>query len=92
MFASNRRCRLRKDAVEASSQAEMDELATSHFEALLGVPAPQDNDISLQEFHLSQVDLISLEASFFEDHVWAVIHGMQLDKVPGPDGFSIRFY
>jgi hypothetical protein len=37
-------------------------------------------------------DLSALEVPFSEEEVWGVIRSQELDKAPGPDGFSGRFY
>ena len=37
-------------------------------------------------------DLSHLEAPFTHEEVENVVKGMPLDKAPGPDGFTGRFY
>ncbi|WVZ52345.1 hypothetical protein U9M48_003417, partial [Paspalum notatum var. saurae] len=37
-------------------------------------------------------DLSSLDAEFTEEEVWATITDLPMDKSPGPDGFTGRFY
>jgi hypothetical protein len=41
---------------------------------------------------LSNSEALSLEEPFEEREVWEVIKGMDGDKAPGPDGFSMAFY
>jgi hypothetical protein len=41
---------------------------------------------------LSNSDASSLEEPFEEREVWEVIKGMDGDKAPGPDGFSMAFF
>ncbi|WVZ94091.1 hypothetical protein U9M48_040028 [Paspalum notatum var. saurae] len=41
---------------------------------------------------LQALDLTALEADFSETEVFATIKDMPLDKAPGPDGFTGRFY
>ena len=41
---------------------------------------------------LSAVEVSSLEASFLEKEVKDVIFGMDGNKAPGPDGFSLAFF
>ena len=41
---------------------------------------------------VQQHDLSTLDCPFSEEEVWATIKGMPLDKAPGPDGFTGRFY
>jgi hypothetical protein len=35
---------------------------------------------------------IWLERDFEENEVWEVVKGMEGDKAPGPDGFSMAFF
>jgi DNA topoisomerase IB len=37
-------------------------------------------------------DLSSLDVPFSEEEVWATIKAMHMDKAPGLDGFTGRFY
>jgi hypothetical protein len=37
-------------------------------------------------------DFSDLEVPFTEDEVWGVIRSKELDKAPGPDGFTSWFY
>ena len=41
---------------------------------------------------LSDTETSSLEDPFEEKEVWEVIKGMDRDKAPGPDGFSMAFF
>jgi hypothetical protein len=41
---------------------------------------------------LSDSEALSLEDPFEEKEVWEVINGMDRDKAPGPDGFSMAFF
>jgi hypothetical protein len=41
---------------------------------------------------LSEDEAASLEAPFLEKEVKDVIFGMDGDKAPGPDGFSLAFF
>jgi hypothetical protein len=36
--------------------------------------------------------MAALDTCFPEDEVWAVIRALPLDKAPGPDRFTWRFY
>lgn len=48
--------------------------------------------IDFAEIGIQQHDLSSLEVPFTEEEVWATVKEMPLDKAPGPDGFTGRFY
>jgi hypothetical protein len=41
---------------------------------------------------LSATEAASLEEPFEENEVWEVIKGIDRDKAPGPDGFSMAFF
>jgi hypothetical protein len=45
----------------------------------------------LEAVGLQQQDLSVLEEAFSEE-VWNTVKNMPLDKAPGPDGFTGRFY
>ena len=47
---------------------------------------------SLEFDMLSTTEAASLEDPFEERKVWEVIKGMDRDKAPGPDGFSMAFF
>jgi hypothetical protein len=44
------------------------------------------------ELGVQQHELSLLDVPFTEEEVWATIKDMPLDKAPGPDGFTGRFY
>lgn len=48
--------------------------------------------LNLDYFYQQAHDLVGLHAPISEDEVWCVIKEMSLDKAPGPDGFTGRFY
>ena len=43
-------------------------------------------------FHRAGIDLSILEEPFTEEEIWATIQSLPADRVPGPDGFTGRFY
>jgi len=63
-----------------------------YYENLLGTMEERQHTIDFAEIGIQQHDLSSLEAPFIEQEVWATIREMPLDKAPGPDGFTGRFY
>lgn len=48
--------------------------------------------LNLEAFYQSQTDLSDLDAPISEDEVWDVVKNWPLNKPPGPDGFTGRFY
>jgi len=46
----------------------------------------------LTAFHRAGIDLSILEEPFTEEEIWATIQSLPADRVPGPDGFTGRFY
>jgi hypothetical protein len=41
---------------------------------------------------IPSIDLSGIDGEFIVDEVWDAIKGTPLDKCPGPDGFSARFF
>ena len=62
------------------------------YENILGRAEERDFTLDLDALAIQHHDLSELEVPFSEDEVWATIKDMPLDKAPGPDGFTGRFY
>jgi hypothetical protein len=62
------------------------------YNQLMGTSVDQDLTINLDELDLSQHDLANLDEPFTKDEVWVTIKHLPLDKAPGPDGYTGRFY
>lgn len=62
------------------------------FSSLLGAAPHHGFTLDLEALGVPTCDLTSLEADFTEEEIWAVVKSMELDKAPGPVGFSGRFY
>ncbi|WVZ76691.1 hypothetical protein U9M48_024644, partial [Paspalum notatum var. saurae] len=52
----------------------------------------RDFTLDLSAFHHQQRDLSFLDDAFTLQEVWSTIKNMPLDKAPGTDGFTGRFY
>jgi len=52
----------------------------------------RDYTIDLGEIGIQEHELSLLDVPFSEEEVWATIKDMPMDKAPGPDGFTGRFY
>jgi hypothetical protein len=48
--------------------------------------------LDLDRLQLPRLDLVALVERFTEEEVWGVIKSLPPDKVPGPDGFTARFF
>nr|ABF99797.1 retrotransposon protein, putative, LINE subclass [Oryza sativa Japonica Group] len=76
----------------AVSHDELQELASSHFGAILGTSVERDFALDLHSLGLCPAHLGGLDNPFSEEEVWAVVKALPSDKAPGPDGFTGRFY
>jgi len=74
------------------SQEEKQKAVDDFYENILGSAEVRDYTLNLDELDMQHHDLSDLDAPFSEEEVWATIKDMHLDKVPGPDGFTWRFY
>ena len=74
------------------SQEEKQKAVDDFYENILGSAEVRDYTLNLDELDMQHHDLSDLDAPFSEEEVWATIKDMHLDKAPGPDGFTGRFY
>ncbi|WVZ76358.1 hypothetical protein U9M48_024338 [Paspalum notatum var. saurae] len=75
-----------------TNQDEKQAAVLDFYEKLLGESEQRDFSLELSALHLQVLDLTALEADFSETEVFATIKDMPLDKAPGPNGFTGRFY
>ncbi|XP_066396001.1 uncharacterized protein [Miscanthus floridulus] len=61
------------------------------YNSLLGTRVDRENMVDLTELGLNTHDLTKLDLPFTVE-VWRTIEQLPPDKVPGPDGFTGRFY
>jgi hypothetical protein len=66
--------------------------ALDFYDALIGSAEQRDFTLDFLSLGVQQHDLSELEVPFTEEEVWATIREIPLDKAPGPDGFTGRFY
>ena len=62
------------------------------YERLIGAEYDREKTISLEALGSPRFNLDTLDLPFSEEEVWNTIKEMPLDKAPGPDGFTGRFY
>jgi hypothetical protein len=81
------------DGVLSSDPVVIREHAANHFESMFAENMswrPRLDDLEFEA--LSEEEAALLEAPFLEKEVKDVIFGMDGDKAPGPDGFSLAFF
>jgi hypothetical protein len=97
MANSNRRFNninsLRINVSLSSNPAAIREHAASYFESMFTESMPWRPKLDDLDFEaLNEEEASSLEAPFLEREVKDVVFGMDGNKVPGPDGFSVAFF
>jgi hypothetical protein len=80
------------DGSRVTEHVEKAEAVDAFFEQLLGATADRPFTLDLDYLGLPSLDLQHIEGRFTEEEVWRAIRDMPLDKCPGPDGFSARFF
>lgn len=75
-----------------TSQEEKQQAALDFYDNLLGTAEHRDYTLDLHSLGIQQHDLGDLELVFSMEEVWSVVKDLPLDKAPGPDGFTGRFY
>jgi hypothetical protein len=81
------------DGVLSSDPVAIREHAANHCESMFAESMswrPRLDDLEFES--LSEEEAAHLEAPFLEKEVKDVIFGMDGDKAPGPDGFSLAFF
>jgi hypothetical protein len=81
------------DGVLSSNPVAIRGHAANHFEPMFAESMswrPRLGDLEFET--LSEEEAALLEAPFLEKEVKDVIFGMDGDKAPGPDGFSLAFF
>jgi len=80
---------------EISEQEEIKKAARNHFKALLSaVPQTSNNTdfLSPVERKITELQNGELDQDVTEEEIRLAIFSMQLNKAPGPDGFTVAFY
>jgi hypothetical protein len=78
---------------ETSDMAIISDHIVNYYDSLFTEPLnwrPRLDNLAFDR--LSDTEALSLEDPFEEKEVWEVIKGMDRDKAPGPDGFSMAFF
>jgi hypothetical protein len=83
---------LQVDGVLVSNQDDKAKAVDAFYEKLLGSCPKRGFGLDLDYLGMQTHDLSKLELPFSEEEVWGVIRSQELDKAPGPNGFTGRFY
>nr|XP_040251384.1 uncharacterized protein LOC120968563 [Aegilops tauschii subsp. strangulata] len=83
---------INKDGLLLTGQESIAAAVDEYYEGIFGTAPEREFAINLQALNLPRRDLLHLERPFTEEEVERVIKSMPLDKAPGPDGFTGRFY
>jgi hypothetical protein len=75
-----------------TSQDDKQQAALEFYNNLIGTAQQRDYTLDLHNLGVQQHDLSDLESPFSVEGVWSVVKDLPLDKAPGPDGFTGRFY
>lgn len=76
----------------ATGQDEIASKVDDYFSSVFGEAPAREHALDLASIHLPSRNLAHLEAPFTEEEVEKIVKSMPLDKAPGPDGFTGRFY
>jgi hypothetical protein len=74
------------------SQEEKQRAMDDFYDNILGRAEERDYTLDLDVLDIQHHNLSELDVQFSEEEVWATIKDMPLNKAPGPDGFTGRFY
>jgi len=74
-----------------SAEEAKEDLLFDYYNSIFGTPFSRTHELHLQGL-LPQLELSGIDACFSEAEVWATIRELPLDRAPGPDGFTGRFY
>jgi hypothetical protein len=75
-----------------TAQEDKQQAALDFFDNLIGTAEQRSYTMDFNTLGIQQHDLHDLDAPFTIEEVWAVVKELPLDKAPGPDGFTGRFY
>ena len=84
--------RLTKDGETFLGQENIAAMVDGYYDNLLGTPTQRAHTLNLDALDLPSLDLSHLELPFTAEEVERTVKSMPLDKAPGPDGFTGRFY
>jgi hypothetical protein len=71
-----------------TSQEEKQNVLLEFYEGLIGTTLPRTSTLSLEQFHIQNMDLAEMDSPITEDEVWDTIKTLPADRAPGPDGYT----
>jgi hypothetical protein len=80
------------DGLVLTKHEEKERNVNEFYYNLLGVSVDRDSTINLEEVNIPSHDLAELYVPFSEEEIWKTISSLPLDKAPGTDGFTGKFY
>jgi hypothetical protein len=80
------------DGSVKTSHGDKLEVISDFFHKLLGCSPDRAHTIDLAQLDIPAHNLTSLDSPFTEDEVWKTVLSLPLNKAPGPDGFTGKFY
>eukprot|EP00253_Pinus_taeda_P015197 PITA_15197 len=83
------------DGRVVTEQEKIKEAASRHFQTLLTAdPHYLENPdfLNIIENKISEAQNVDLDREITSEEIEWSLHGMPLDKAPGPDGFTVAFY
>ena len=83
---------IRNGTTIATTKDEISKEVDNYFSNMFGTAPRRGHPINLDSLQWTTRDLSHLEAPFTEEEVERVVKKMPLNKAPGPDGFTVRFY
>ncbi|WVZ50043.1 hypothetical protein U9M48_001341 [Paspalum notatum var. saurae] len=75
-----------------TTQEDKHQAALDFYDALIGSAKHRDYTLNLHSLGIQQHDLTALYEPFTIEKEWATVRDLPMDKPPGPDGFTCRFY
>jgi hypothetical protein len=83
---------LQVDRATLVDEVEKVKAAFNYFSGILGTAHDREGRLDFEALGIHWRDLSSLSRPFIEEEIWVVIMELPLDKAPGTNGFTCRFY
>ena len=84
--------RLKKHNAWAVTHEDKESTIAEHFRHVMWRPEPRSCDLNWPILGYTPIDLSGLDDPFIEVEIHKAIKEMPIDKAPGPDGFTGKFF